>query len=58
MINSAESLSFQCVKSEVCEKYLELFKNRHSPVTAKYSYEDELHLFAENDQELSELLAN
>ncbi|CAB4431977.1 unnamed protein product, partial [Rhizophagus irregularis] len=58
VINSAESLSFRHVKGEVREKYLELFKDGHSPATAKYSYEDELHLFAENDQELSELLAD
>ncbi|CAB4444908.1 unnamed protein product [Rhizophagus irregularis] len=58
VINSAESLSFQRVNSEVREKILELFKDGHSPASAKYSYEDGLHLSAENDQELVELLAD
>ena len=40
------------------EKFLELFNDRHSPASAKYSYEDGLHLSAENDQELVELLAD
>jgi hypothetical protein len=42
----------------VREKILELFKDGHSPASAKYSYEDGLHLSAENDQELVELLAD
>ncbi|CAG8449409.1 12611_t:CDS:1 [Funneliformis mosseae] len=50
VINSAESLSFQRVSSEVREKFLELFKDEHSPALAKSSYEDGLHLSAENDQ--------
>ncbi len=58
MINSAELLSFRHVKKEVHEKFLELFKDRHSPVLTIYSYEDDLHLSAENDQELLELLVN
>ncbi|PKY53879.1 hypothetical protein RhiirA4_426357 [Rhizophagus irregularis] len=58
VINSAESLSFRRVNSEVREKILELFKDGHSPASAKYSYEDGLHLSAENDQELVELLAD
>ncbi|PKB99211.1 hypothetical protein RhiirA5_462455 [Rhizophagus irregularis] len=58
MINSAESLSFRRVNSEVRKNILELFKDGHSPASAKYSYEDGLHLSAENDQELVELLAD
>ncbi|CAB4435667.1 unnamed protein product [Rhizophagus irregularis] len=71
VINSAESLSFRRVNSEVREKILELFKDGHSPASAKYSYgsqkviflasnpyEDGLHLSAKNDQELVELLAD
>ncbi len=40
------------------ERYLELFKDGHSPTLAMYSYEDELHLSTKNDQELLELLAD
>ena len=58
VINSAEALSFRRVKKEVREKYLELFKNGHSPASALHAYEDELHLNATNEQELVELLAD
>lgn len=58
IINSAEALSFQRVKEEVREKYLELFRNGHSPASALFAYEDELHLSAINEQELVELLAD
>ena len=58
VIESAESLSFRRVKEEVRERYLELFKDGHSPASAMYSYEDELHLSTKNDQELLELLAD
>ncbi|PKK71418.1 hypothetical protein RhiirC2_778435, partial [Rhizophagus irregularis] len=58
VIDSAESLSFQRVKGEVRERFLELFADGHSSASAKYSYEDELHLSAENDQELLEMLAD
>jgi len=58
VVNSAESLSFRNVDRAVCEKYLELFKDGHSPASAMYVYEDELHLSATNDQELLVLLAN
>ncbi len=57
IINSAEALSFQHVKKEVRDKYLELFKDGHSPASALFAYEDKLHLSA-NAQELMELLAN
>ncbi|CAB5359937.1 unnamed protein product [Rhizophagus irregularis] len=58
VIDSVESLSFQRVKGEVRERFLELFADRHSSALAKYSYKDELHLSAENDQELLEMLAD
>jgi hypothetical protein len=58
VIDSAESLGFRRVKEEVREKFLELFKDGHSPASAIYSYEDELHLSAEDDQKLLELLAD
>ena len=50
MIESAESLSFRRVKREIREKLLDLFEDGHSPASAKYSYEDELHVSADNDQ--------
>lgn len=58
IINSAEALSFRHVKDEVREKYLELFKDGHSAASALYTYEDELHLNAVDDQNLIELLAD
>ncbi len=58
VINSAEALSFQRVSEGVREKYLELFKNGHSPASALFAYEDELHLNTINEQELVELLAD
>ncbi|CAB5365351.1 unnamed protein product [Rhizophagus irregularis] len=58
MINLAESLSFRHVKGEVKEQFLELFRNEHSPVSAIYSYEDKLHISAENGQKLLEMLAD
>ncbi|PKY55713.1 hypothetical protein RhiirA4_475356 [Rhizophagus irregularis] len=58
VINSAESLSFCHVKGEVKKRFLELFRNGHSPASAIYFYEDELHISAENDQKLLEMLAD
>src|SRR6266542_1762890 len=58
IVNSAEALSFQHVKEDVCEKYLKLFKDGHSPASALFAYEDELHLSATNEQELVKLLAD
>ncbi|PKY16522.1 hypothetical protein RhiirB3_428916 [Rhizophagus irregularis] len=52
--DQAESLSFRRVDKEVREKYLELFKDGHSPASAMYVHEDELHLSTTNDQELIE----
>jgi len=49
VINSAESLSFRHIKKEVHKKFLELFKDGHSFASVIYSYEDDLHLSAEND---------
>ena len=58
VIDSAESLSFQRVNEDVREKFLKLFSDGHSPALALYSYQDDLHLSATNDQELLELLAD
>lgn len=58
VIHSAESLSFRRVKDDVCNKYLELFANGHSPATALRTYEDSLYLQADNEEELTKLLAN
>ena len=57
IINSVEALSFRYIKKKVCEKYLELFKDGHSPASALFAYEDKLHL-STNAQELVELLAD
>ncbi|CAB4480661.1 unnamed protein product [Rhizophagus irregularis] len=46
------------LNKEVREKYLELFKDGHSPASAMYVHEDELHLSTTNDQELIEVLAD
>ncbi|CAB4444906.1 unnamed protein product [Rhizophagus irregularis] len=56
--NSAEALSFRCVKKEVQEEYMNLFKNGHSPASALHVYEDQLHLNATNEQNLMEILAD
>ena len=58
IINSAESLSFRRVKGEVKEKFVELFKDRHSPASALFAYEDELYFNATNDQELLKTLSD
>src|SRR6266542_3865413 len=58
IINSAESLSFRRVKKEVREKLIELFKDGHSPASALYTYEDEIHLNATNEQDILEKLAD
>ena len=58
MINSAELLSYCHVKEEIKERFLELFRDGHSSASAIYSYEDELHISAENDQKLLEMLAD
>jgi len=58
VIHSAEALSFRRVKEGVREKYLELFKDGHSPASALHAYEDDLHINATNEQELVELLAD
>lgn len=54
----AESLSFYRVKGEVHEKFVELFKDGHSPSSALFAYEDELYLSVMNDQELLEILSD
>ena len=46
VINSAESLSFHCVKDKVRERFIELFKDSHSPSSALFVYENELYLNA------------
>jgi len=58
VINSAESLSFRRVKSEVRERLVELFKDGHSPASALCAYEDKLYLNTTNDQELLEILSD
>lgn len=58
VVNSAESLSFRRVDNAVRDKYLELFKDGHSPSSAMHVYEDELHLSTTDDHELLELLAD
>jgi len=58
VINSAESLSFRHVKDEVRERFIELFKDGHSPSSALFIREDELHLSATNDKELLEILSD
>ncbi|UZO02099.1 uncharacterized protein OCT59_020595 [Rhizophagus irregularis] len=55
--DSSESLSFQHVKEEVHERFLELFRDGYSPVSAIYTYKDGLHI-TESDQELLEILAD
>src|SRR5690349_20873543 len=40
------------------DKYVELFKNGHSPATALYTYEDTLHLAAADEKELITLLTD
>ncbi|PKC17502.1 hypothetical protein RhiirA5_405823 [Rhizophagus irregularis] len=57
VIDSSESLSFQHVKEEVHERFLELFRDGYSPVSAIYTYKDGLHI-TESDQELLEILAD
>src|ERR1043165_3223497 len=49
IIVSVESLSFRCVKDEVKEKFIELFKDGHLPSSALLAYEDELHLSTTNN---------
>jgi hypothetical protein len=55
---SAESLSFRRVNEEVREKFLELFKDSHSPASAIYTYEDQLYLNTADEQELLVQLAD
>ncbi len=58
IINSAESLSFRNVNEKVREELLSLFKDGHSPSSALYVYQDNLHLKANDEQELIEFLAD
>lgn len=44
MIDLAESLSFWHIKEEVCERFLELFKDGYLSASAIYTYENELHI--------------
>lgn len=55
---SAESLSFRPVSKITWDKYIELFKNGHSPATAVYTYQDTLHLAANNGKDLITSLAD
>ncbi|CAB4429129.1 unnamed protein product [Rhizophagus irregularis] len=45
-------------KNKVRERFLELFKDGHSPASAMYTHEDELYLSAADEQELLLLLAD
>ena len=58
VINSAASLSFRRVKDEVCEEFLNLFRDGHSPSSAIYAHEDRLHINVTDEQELLEVLAD
>ena len=58
VINLADSLSFQHVKEEVQEELQKLFNDGHSPSSALYVYQDDLHLRAKDEQELIKLLAD
>jgi hypothetical protein len=58
VIKSAESLSFRHVNGGVRDKFLELFKDGHSPASAMYVFEDDLYLSATDEQELLVLLAD
>ena len=58
VVISAESLSFRRVNEEVREKFIELFKDGHSPASAMYAYEDQLYLNMADEQELLVLLAD
>ena len=58
IINSAESLSFWRVDEEVRQEFVSLFRDGHSPSSALYIYEDNLHLNTTNEQELLEVLAD
>ena len=58
VVNSAASLSFRRVKDEVREEFLNLFKDGHSPSSALYAYEDQLHINTVDEQALLEVLAD
>ena len=58
IINSAESLGFRHVHEETRQKYMQIFRDGHSPASALYTYEDELHILTLSDEELVEILAD
>lgn len=58
VINSAESLSFRRVHEKTHAKYMQLFYDGHSPATALYTYQDELHISILSNEELIETLAD
>jgi len=58
VINSAQSLSFRRVKDETRESFIQMFHDGHSPASALYTYEDNLHISALSDEELVEILAD
>ncbi|CAG8545287.1 5973_t:CDS:2, partial [Scutellospora calospora] len=55
---SAISLSFRPVNIQTEEKYLKLFQCGHTPSTARYEYEEKLHLLADNEEHLATILAD
>ncbi|CAG8667306.1 39343_t:CDS:2 [Gigaspora margarita] len=48
----------QHVDSKVCENFITLFRDGHSPASALYIFEDDLYLNITNEQELLEILAD
>ncbi|CAG8852665.1 41152_t:CDS:2, partial [Gigaspora margarita] len=58
VINSAESLGFRRVNEEIRDKFIQMFYDGHSPASALYNHEDELHLSASSSEKLVENLAD
>ncbi|CAG8477470.1 14558_t:CDS:2 [Gigaspora margarita] len=55
---SAISLSFRSVNAQTEKEYLQLFQCGHMPSTARYEYEEKLHLLADNEENLAMILAD
>ncbi|CAG8501151.1 4015_t:CDS:2, partial [Scutellospora calospora] len=51
--NSAALFSFHLVSKETQEQYIDLFSIGHTAASARYVYEDKLHLSASDDNELA-----
>ncbi|RIB15654.1 hypothetical protein C2G38_2191885 [Gigaspora rosea] len=50
--NTAESLGFRRVNEEIRDKFIQMFHDGHSPASALYNHEDELHLSASSSEKL------